>query len=95
MNGIIAGYKFEVKGVLKKILEGFFMLIGDSFKRFRKEYGLTQQNVADALKIQKSSYQRYEQGKVVPAATVIIELSNFFNVSTDYLLGCSDNPARQ
>lgn len=69
------------------------MSIGDSLKRFRKEYSLTQQNVADALKIQKSSYQRYEQGKVVPAATVI-DLSNFFNVSTDYLLGRTDNPAR-
>lgn len=71
------------------------MSIGDSFKRFRKTYGLTQQNVADALKIQKSSYQRYEQGKVIPAATVIIDLSKFFNVSTDYLLGCSDVPTIQ
>lgn len=68
------------------------MTIGDSFKRFRKERGLTQQQVANALKIQKSSYQRYEQEKVVPAATVIINLSKFFGVSTDYLLGLSDKP---
>ena len=70
------------------------MTISDSFRRFRKEYGLTQQNVADALNIQKSAYQRYEKGRVVPAATVIINLADFFNVSTDYLLGRSDNPAR-
>ena len=69
------------------------MTIGDSFKRFRKMRGLTQQQVANALKIQKSAYQRYEQGKVVPAATVIINLSSAFNVSTDYLLGRSNNPA--
>lgn len=70
------------------------MTIGDSFRRFRREYGLTQQNVADALKIQKSSYQRYEQDRVIPAVTVIINLSNAFNVSTDYLVGMTDNPAR-
>lgn len=68
------------------------MTIGDSFKRFRKERGLTQQQVANALNMQKQSWQRYEQGRVVPAATVIINLSKFFGVSTDYLLGLSDEP---
>ena len=68
------------------------MTIGDSFKRFRKERGLTQQQVANALNMQKQSWQRYEQGKVIPAATVIINLADFFNVSTDYLLGRTDNP---
>lgn len=68
------------------------MTIGDSFKRFRKMRGLTQQQVADTLNIQKSAYQRYEHDKVVPAATVIIDLSSAFNVSTDYLLGRTDNP---
>ena len=59
------------------------MSIGASFKRFRKEYGLTQQNVADALKIQKSSYQRYEQGKFDLVAMLTICIFNIFNVSTD------------
>lgn len=70
------------------------MTIGDSFKRFRQERGLTQQQVANALNMYKSAYQRYEQGKVVPAATVIINLADTYNVSTDYLLGRSNNPAR-
>ena len=68
------------------------MTIGDSFKRFRKLRGLTQQQVADALKIQKSAYQRYEHDKVIPAATLILNLADLFNVSTDYLLGRSDEP---
>lgn len=69
------------------------MTIGDSFKRFRKSRGLTQQQVANALNMYKSAYQRYEQDKVVPAATVIITLADIYNVSTDYLLGRTDNPA--
>lgn len=68
------------------------MTIGDSFKRFRQERGLTQQQVAEALDLHKQAWQRYESGKVVPAATVIINLADTFNVSADYLLGLSDSP---
>lgn len=67
------------------------MTIGDSFKRFRKERGLTQQQVANALALQKQAWQRYESGKVVPSATLILNLADFFNVSADYLLGRTDN----
>ena len=70
------------------------MTIGDSFKRFRQERGLTQQQVAETLDLQKQAWQRYESGKVIPSATVIINLADFFNVSTDYLLGRTDNPQR-
>lgn len=68
------------------------MTIGDSFKRFRQERGLTQQQVADALDLHKQAWQRYESGKVVPSATLIINLADAFNVSLDYLVGRSNNP---
>lgn len=68
------------------------MTLGESLKRFRKERGLTQQQVAEALDLHKQAWQRYESGKVVPAATVIINLADTFNVSADYLLGLSDSP---
>lgn len=68
------------------------MTLADSFKRFREERGITQQQVADALNIHKQAWQRYESGKVVPAVTLIIHLADFFNVSTDYLLGRTDIP---
>ena len=70
------------------------MTIGDSFKRFRQERGLTQQQVAEALNLHKQAWQRYESGKVIPAATVVIDLSSLFGVSTDYLLGRTNNPQR-
>ena len=70
------------------------MTIGDSFKRFRQERGLTQQQVADALDLHKQAWQRYESGKVVPSATLIINLADVFNVSLDYLVGRSNNPQR-
>ena len=70
------------------------MNFGDSFKRFRQERGLTQQQIADTLHIHKQAYQRYESGKVIPSIEVLVKLADGFNISTDYLLGRSDNPAR-
>lgn len=70
------------------------MTIADSFKRFRKGRGLTQQEVAEALDIHKQAWQRYESGKVVPSATFVRDLAEIFSVSTDYLMGLTNNPQR-
>ena len=67
------------------------MTVADSFKRFRQENGLTQQQVADAISVHKQAYQRYEYGRL-PSADVIIRIADAFNVSTDYLLGRTDVP---
>ena len=70
------------------------MILSESLKRFRNEFSLTQKSVADALGVQESAYQRYEHGKVVPSVNIMIKLANAYNVSVDYLVGLSDNPAR-
>ena len=67
------------------------MTIAESLKRFRKEFGVTQQQVADSVGL-KPAYQRYELGKTVPLTTFLIKLADAFNVSLDYLVGRSDNP---
>ena len=67
------------------------MTVAESFKRFRKSRGLTQQQIADALKIHKQVYQRYEYGRS-PSADVIIRIADAFDVSADYLLGRTDDP---
>lgn len=67
------------------------MTIAESFKRFRKEFKLTQKQVAASLGIKQPSYQIYES-KVIPSANVILKLATTFNVSADYLLGLSDEP---
>lgn len=64
------------------------------FKKVRLEKGLTQKQVAAALGITEQAYQRYEYGKTVPSALVLISLADYFDVSLDYLVGRSDIPAR-
>lgn len=56
----------------------------------RIEYGYTQQQVADYLGISQNTYAQYELGVLNYSAKVIIKLADFYNVSTDYLLGRTD-----
>ncbi len=39
-------------------------------------------------------YSNYERGDIDIPTYVLIELSNFYGVSVDYLLGLTDNPKR-
>ncbi len=65
----------------------------NALKRFRKEFKITQKQAANAANIAERVYQSYEYGKVVPTATVLINLADCFDVSLDYLVGRTDNPA--
>lgn len=68
------------------------MSVSEALKRFRKEFGLNQQEVAKTLDMMPQSYYRYETGKYSPRADDIIKLSQTYGVSADYLLGLSDLP---
>lgn len=67
------------------------MKLGDALKRFRKERGLTQKELADAVGVHPRRYQGYESGENTPATSVIIDIANRFNVSADYLVGLDEN----
>lgn len=67
------------------------MTIAESLKRFRKTFNLSQKQVAETLGIKQPSYQVYES-KTVPSATVVMRLADAYDVSTDYLLGRTDEP---
>ena len=67
------------------------MTIRESLKRFRKEFSLTRNEVAEALGIKPQSYI-YEVKDVTPSAQVILELADHYNISADYLLGLTDEP---
>ena len=60
---------------------------GKRLKTLRIESGLTQQQVADRIWVNKASISSYELSTRLPSYEVLIKLSKLFNVSTDYLLG--------
>lgn len=56
----------------------------------RKEKGLTKKEVAKFLKIDQSTYGKYELGKREPDYETLSKLADFYSASADYLLGRSD-----
>ena len=51
---------------------------------------MTQQYLASLLNIKQQSYIRYEYGTGEPSLQTLIKLAQIFGVTTDYLLGISD-----
>lgn len=65
-------------------------VFGDRLRTLRKETHLTQQDVADTLRIHRTTYTKYETGAVAPDQQGLLDLAKLFEVSVDYLLGNSD-----
>jgi len=56
-------------------------------KTLRKENGLTQQQVADYLHLDRSSYAYYESGRTKINIDILIRLAQFFQISLAMLVG--------
>ena len=67
----------------------------ERLRELRTAKGNTQKQIAELLSIAERNYRRYEAGDVDPTASNATILADYFDVSTDYLLGRSDNPARR
>ena len=58
----------------------------------REDADKTQQCIADYLNMHRSVYRRYESWQRETPAWVVMKLADFYHVSTDYLLGRTDDP---
>lgn len=67
-------------------------MLGSRLRDTRKQHGLTQQQAADYMMISLNAYQKYEQGTRKPSPDALVKLADFYETSTDYLLGRTDNP---
>ena len=66
-------------------------MIGDRLRAIRKEYGLTQQNIADVLGVDRTTYTVYEGGSITPSPATLVKLSQIYNVTVGYLIGVEEN----
>ena len=66
----------------------------DRIQFLKLEHKLLQKDMAKVAEISLRTYQRYESGERIPDLEVLIKLADYFNVSTDYLLGRSNDPTR-
>lgn len=65
--------------------------IGQRIKQLRTEANVTQAQLADDIKTKPSTFRMWELGRSEPDIESLIELSDYFGVSVDYLLGRSDS----
>ncbi len=59
----------------------------DRLLELRKQYELTQNQMAQKLGITQPAYIRYENGTAEPTQTMLVQIADIFDVSVDYLLG--------
>ena len=67
------------------------MNLKEKIKQLRLEKEETQYTISKNLNIERYTYANWEQGRSEPSLNEIINLANYFNVSTDYLLGRTEN----
>ena len=63
-------------------------------KDLREDHDLTQQMVADQIGITQRKYSYVETGTQPLTAELLVALARLYNVSIDFLLYQTDNPAR-
>lgn len=63
---------------------------GEILAELRRDKHLTQRELADTLHVSVSTISNYEQGVHLPDIEKLLEIADYFHVTTDYLLGrCS------
>ncbi len=60
-------------------------------KDLREDHDLTQKELAEKLHIHQTTYSDYELGKLNIPLSILTNLADFYNTSTDYLLGRTDD----
>lgn len=59
-------------------------------KDIREDMDVTQSELAKILHIKQNTYSQYENGQRSVPIDTLIKLSEYFNTSTDYILGLTD-----
>lgn len=68
-------------------------LNGDRLRRARERLNFSQEELAAAMGAQQQAVQRWEKERVDPNSYTIKQLARVLRVTTDYLLGLSDEPS--
>lgn len=65
---------------------------GELLSELRQNYGMTQKELAKVLYVSDGTISNYENGVHYPDVEKLMDIADFFNVTTDYLLGrCKNN----
>lgn len=69
-------------------------IFGSRVRSLRQQQGISQSTIATYLGVTKTQISDIENGKIATTIEKLYALADYFNVSLDYLVGRSDDPAR-
>lgn len=69
-------------------------VFGERLKLLRNKTGKSQERIAKDIGISRARYSHYENNHVEPDMALIRQLAKVYSVTTDYLLGITDNPSK-
>jgi len=61
-------------------------MFGDMIKNLRQSRSLNQVQLAVSLNVSKQTVSNWENNNILPSIEMLVKISQFFSVSTDYLL---------
>ena len=67
-------------------------ILGERLRLLREKNGKTQEDISKVIGTTQQIYSRYETNKTELPVRHLLNLSSYYNVSTDYLLGRIDYP---
>ena len=62
------------------------MIFSEKLQLIRKNKGLTQEELAEKLDVSRQAVAKWESGQAYPDISNLIQISNLFNVTVDYLV---------
>ena len=62
------------------------MIFSEKLQLLRKSKGFTQEELSEKLSVSRQAVAKWESGQVYPDITNLIQISNLFNVTVDYLV---------
>lgn len=62
------------------------MIFSEKLQLIRKSKGLTQEELAEKLSVSRQAVAKWEAGQAYPDIANLIQISNLFNVTVDYLV---------
>ncbi len=63
-------------------------------KAIREDKDITQKTLSEFLNIRQNTYSQYENGQRQLPIDTLIRLAEYFDTSTDYILGLTDIPEK-
>lgn len=61
-------------------------MFGDIIKKLRTAHNYSQVQLAEKLGVSKQTISNWENNNILPSIDMLIRISRFFSISTDYLL---------